>query len=94
MKKNTQRYTQLKRIYMHLMMEKELDVSYAASHHILSLTKRMQELHQLGVYFTKMKRGSSILYYINNNQWEANTARFRIQDISAKYIASKDETRW
>ena len=94
MKKNTQRYTQLQRIYMYLMMDKELNVRDATAQNILSLTKRMSELRQLGVYFTKMKRGSSILYYINNDQWEANTARFRIQDISAKYIAPKDETRW
>ena len=99
MKKNTQRYTQLQRIYLYLMMDKGLDVRDAAAQNILSLTKRMSELRQLGVYFTKMKVGSSILYYINNDQWEANTARFRIQDISAKYIAPKyiapkDETRW
>ena len=94
MKKNTQRYTQLQRIYMYLMMDKELEVRYAAAHNILSLTKRMSELRQLGVDFTKMKVGRSILYYINNDQWEANTARFCIQDISAKYITPKDETRW
>ena len=94
MKKNTQRYTQLQRIYLYLMMDKGLDVRDAAAHNILSLTKRMSELHQLGVYFTKMKRGSSILYYIDDNQWRHNTLQFRMQDISAKYIVPKDESRW